>query len=71
MQCGLWLKILWVSWAAKKTNEWVLNKAGVKRELYKHCQSKEASIGHTVQSLTESEQCFRILTEIYITEAVL
>jgi len=22
-------KILWVSWTAKKTNEWVLNKAGV------------------------------------------
>jgi len=26
-------KILWVSWTAKKTNEWVLNKAGVKRVL--------------------------------------
>jgi len=26
-------KILHVSWTAKKTNEWVLNKAGVKREL--------------------------------------
>jgi len=26
-------KILHVSWIAKKTNEWVLNKAGVKREL--------------------------------------
>jgi len=26
-------KILRVSWIAKKTNEWVLNKAGVKREL--------------------------------------
>jgi len=24
---------MWVSWTAKKTNEWVLNKAGVKREL--------------------------------------
>jgi len=24
-------KILRVSWTAKKTNEWVLNKAGVKR----------------------------------------
>ena len=33
-------KILWVSWTAKKTNEWVLNKAGVKRELL----DKEASI---------------------------
>ena len=26
-------KILWVSRTAKKTNEWVFNKAGVKREL--------------------------------------
>ena len=26
-------KILRVSWTATKTNEWVLNKAGVKREL--------------------------------------
>jgi len=26
-------RILWVSWTAKKTNGWVLNKAGVKREL--------------------------------------
>jgi len=26
-------KILRVSWSAKKTKEWVLNKAGVKREL--------------------------------------
>ena len=26
-------KILRVSWTAKKTNEWVLNKAGVNREL--------------------------------------
>jgi len=26
-------KILQVSWTVKKTNEWVLNKAGVKRKL--------------------------------------
>jgi len=26
-------KILWVSWTAKEKKEWVLNKAGVKREL--------------------------------------
>ena len=26
-------RTLRVSWTAKKTNEWVLNKAGVKREL--------------------------------------
>jgi len=36
------IKILRVSWTAKKTNKWVLNKAGVKR--VGHCQSKEASI---------------------------
>ena len=36
--------MLGVSWTAKKTNEWVLNKAGVKRELLRHRQSKEASI---------------------------
>ena len=36
-------KMLGVSWTAKKTNEWVLNKAGVKRELL-HRHSKEASI---------------------------
>jgi len=27
------IRMLRVSWTAKKTNEWVLNKAGVKREL--------------------------------------
>jgi len=38
-------KILQVSWTAKKTNEWVLNKAGVKRELIiRHCQGKETCI---------------------------
>jgi len=37
-------KILQVSWTAKKTNEWVLNKARVKRLSVKHCQSKETSI---------------------------
>jgi len=26
-------KILRISWTAKKTNKWILNKAGVKREL--------------------------------------
>ena len=36
------LKILRVSWTAKKTNVWVLNKAGVKT--VRHRQSKEASI---------------------------
>jgi len=38
-------KILLVSWTAKKTNEWVLNKAGAKRELLDTVkQNKEANI---------------------------
>ena len=37
-------RMLRVSWTAKKTNEWVLNKAGVKRELLDTVKSKEASI---------------------------
>jgi len=39
-------KILRVSWIAKKTNEWVRNKAGVKGEpkTVRNCQSKEASV---------------------------
>ena len=37
-------RILRASLTAKKTHEWVLNKAGVKRELLRHRQSKEASI---------------------------
>jgi len=36
-------KILRVSWTAKKTSEWVLNTAGVERELLDTCQSKKAS----------------------------
>ena len=38
-------KFLRFSWSAKKTNEWVLNKAGVKKEgTVRHRQSNEASI---------------------------
>ena len=37
-------RMLRVSWTAKKTNEWVLNKAGVKSDTVRHRQSKEASI---------------------------
>jgi len=39
-------KILRVSWAAKKTNEWVLNKAGVKRELL---DTVKAYYGHAMR----------------------
>jgi len=34
---------MWISWTAKKTNEGVINKAGVNRKLL-YSQSKEASI---------------------------
>jgi len=33
-------KILQVSCTAKKTNEWVLNKAGVRKELFKIVKAK-------------------------------
>jgi len=38
-----------ISWTAKKTNEWVLNKAGVKKELLDTVKAtKLAYYGHTV-----------------------
>jgi len=37
-------KILRVSWTAKKTSEWVLNRAGSKEGTVRHRQSKKASI---------------------------
>jgi len=41
-------KILRVSWTAKKTIEWVLNKAGVKRELLDTVKARKlAYYGHT------------------------
>jgi len=40
-------KILRVSWTAKKTNEWILNKAGVKRELLDAVKARKlAYYGH-------------------------
>jgi len=43
-------KILRVSWTAKKTNEWVLNRAGLKRELlYTIKAGKLAYYGHTMR----------------------
>jgi len=43
-------KILRVSWTAKKTNEWVLNKAGVKRELLDTVKAtKLAYYGHAMR----------------------
>jgi len=46
-----WLrKILRVSLTANKTNEWVLNKAGVKRELLDTVKARKlAYYGHTIR----------------------
>ena len=42
-------KILRVSWTANKTNEWILNKAGVKRELIDSVIARKlAYYGHTM-----------------------
>ena len=42
--------MLRVSWTAKKTNEWVLNKAGVKRELLETVKARKlAYYGHTMR----------------------
>jgi len=43
-------KILRVSWTTKKTNEWVLKKAGVKRELLDTVKARKlAYYGHTMR----------------------
>jgi len=43
-------KILQVSWTTKKTNEWVLNKAKVKRELLDTVKARKlAYYGHTMR----------------------
>ena len=43
-------KILRVSWTAKITNEWVLSKAGVKRELLDTVKARKlAYYGHIVK----------------------
>ena len=43
-------KILWVLWTAKKTNEWVLNKAGVMRELLDTVKARKLAYnGHTMR----------------------
>ena len=43
-------RMLRVSWTAKKTNEWVLNKTGVKRELLDTDKAKKlAYYGHTMR----------------------
>ena len=49
-QCSLLLSVLRVSWTAKKTNQWVLNTAGVKRELLDTVKARMlACYGHTMR----------------------
>jgi len=44
------INILRVSWTAKKTNEWVLNKAGVKWEVLDTVKARKlAYYGHTMR----------------------
>ena len=44
------IKILRVSWTAKKTNKWVLNKAGVKKKLLDTVKARKlAYYGHTMR----------------------
>jgi len=52
-------KIRWVSWTAKKRNEWVLNKARVKRELLDTAKARELTYyGHTLRKQGScKEQC--------------
>jgi len=54
-------KILRVSLTTKKTNDWVLNKAGIKRELLDTIKARKlAYYGHTKRkpgSCLEKEQC--------------
>jgi len=49
-------KILRVLWAAKKTNEWVLNKAGVNRELLNTVKARKlAYYCHTMRKQGERD----------------
>jgi len=53
------IKILRVSGTAKKTSEWVLNKAGVKRELLDTVEARKLAYrGHTMRRKEKcKEQC--------------
>jgi len=47
-----WGRYCQVSWTAKKTNEWVLNKAGVRKELLNTVKAKKlAYYGHTEKEI--------------------
>jgi len=50
-----------VSWTAKKTNEWVLNKAGVKREMLGNVKTRKlAYCGHIMR---KQESCIEKETQ--------
>jgi len=49
-------KILWVSWTAKETNERVLNKAGVKRELLDTVKARKLAL-YYVHTMRKQESC--------------
>ena len=59
-------KILRFSCAAKKTNEWVLNKAGVKRQLLQIVKTRKlAYYGHTMRQeaqLSPSDRAMRLVS---------
>ena len=48
-------KILPVSWTAKKTNEWVLNKAGIKRELLDTVKARK--LAHYCHTMRKQGHC--------------
>ena len=48
-------KTLWVSWTAKKTNEWVDNKAGVKRELLDTVKARK--LAYYVHTMRKQGSC--------------
>jgi len=50
-------KILRVSWTAKKTNEWVLNKAGVKRELLDTVKARKLAYAYCGHTMRKQESC--------------
>jgi len=55
----LWIKglrkILWVLWTANKTNDWVLNKAGVQRELLN--TDKARNLAHYGNTMRKQRSC--------------
>ena len=49
-------RMLRVSWTAKKTNEWVLNKAGVKRELLDTVKARKLAY-HACHTIRKQGSC--------------